>query len=53
MKLSWSGFGRKIYGRGDLLMEWDHVDGASYYRIFSRRLGCNLFEIRVPDWPLS
>jgi len=52
MRLSWNGQGRKIYGNADLLLDWWRHDGASYYRVFSRRKGL-LFEIRVPDWPLS
>jgi hypothetical protein len=36
LKLSWNGYGRKVYG--DIVLEWNYLLGESTYAIYSNRI---------------
>jgi hypothetical protein len=51
MRLSWNGTGRIIVGA--MVVEWQRIDTASFYQIYSlnKRPDQNpILEIRVPDY---
>lgn len=65
MKINWNGPGVKI--NDSIVLEWNHYDGASYYRLYSnarsprhindgenwRTILPIILQIRVIDWPLQ